>query len=216
MKIPNLDVKNQDDDDGYVLKWPFRMIVVGNSSRGKTNLVMYMILSTKFFNKPDIAYYYGRNILQDKIQYLKSISDKIKSKIGYDFIVLENDPNNIPYTNGYKDNDAKKLVTFDDLMGMSKNVLKRISDHYIFGRQKNIFCIFLAQHYTDIDQVIRLNSCYMIIYEPKTKKHMRMVLRENYIDENAFKNLHGEGHKHDLIFINKNNDKCYKHFDEEI
>ena len=52
-------------------------------------------------------YFYGRNILQDKIQYLKSISDKIKSKIGYDFIVLENDPNNIPYADGYKNNDAK-------------------------------------------------------------------------------------------------------------
>ena len=45
---------------------------------------------------------------------------------------------------------------------------------------------------------------------------MRIILRESYIDENAFKNLHREGHKHDFIFINKNNAKCYKHFDEEI
>ena len=43
----------------------------------------------------------------------------------------------------------------------------------------------------------------MVIYEPKTKNHMRMILRENYIDENAFRSLHGEGHKHDFIFINK-------------
>ena len=88
-------------------------------------------------------------------------------------------------------------------MGMSKQVLKKISDHYIFGRQKNISCIFLAQPYTDIDQVIRLNSCYMVIFEPKAKNHMQMVLRENYIFENAFKNLQGEGHKHDFILINK-------------
>ena len=43
MKIPNLDVKKQEDNDEYSLKWPFRMIIVGDSSRGKTNLVMYMI-----------------------------------------------------------------------------------------------------------------------------------------------------------------------------
>ena len=101
-------------------------------------------------------------------------------------------------------------------MEMSIQVLEKIADHYIFGRQTNISCIFLAQHYTDIDQVIRVNSCYMVIYEPKKKNHMRMILKENYGDENAFKNLHGDGHKHNFIIINTNNDKCYKYFDEEI
>ena len=117
------------------------MVSVGDSSRGKMNLVMYMILSTKFFNKPDIVYYYGRNINQDKIQYLKTISDKMKQKIGYDFIVLENDPNNIPYSDFY-DDYSKKLIIFDDLMTVSKNVLKRITDHYIFGRQKTFHLYF--------------------------------------------------------------------------
>ena len=212
MKIPNLDMNKKDDNDDYILKWAFRMIVVGDSSRGKTNLTIYMILSGKFFNKPDIIYYYGRNIEQDKIQYIKSISDKIKSKIGYDFIVLENDPNNIPYADCY-DNYSKKLVIFDDLMTVSKNALKRIVDHYIFGRQKNVSCIFLAQSYIEIDQTIRLNSNYMVIYEPKTKRCMNMILREYYVDENAFKNLNG---KYDFLFIDRNNDKFYKNFDEEI
>ena len=122
---------------------------------------------------------------------------------------------NIPYADSY-DNDSKKLVLFDDLMTGSKAISKRIADHYIFGRQKNISCMFLAQNYSDIDQVIRLNSCYMIIYEPKTKRQMKTILRENYVNEDAFKNLHGDGHKHDFIFIDKNNDKYYKYFDEEI
>ena len=212
MKIPNLDMKKIDDNDSYVLKWPFRMIIVGDSSRGKTNLVMYMILSAKFF-KPDIIYYYGRNIEQDKIKYIKSISDKLKSQIGYDFMLLENDPNNIPYADCY-DNDSKKLVIFDDLMTVSKNVLKRIVDHYIFGRQKNISCIFLAQSYIEIDQTIRLNSNYMVIYEPKTRRCKNMVLIENNIeDKELFKKING---KYDFLFIDKINDKYYKNIDEEI
>ena len=36
---------------------------------------------------------------------------------------------------------------------------------------------------------------------------------EDYIDEDAFKNLNG---KYDFLFIDKNNDKFYKNFDEEI
>ena len=212
MRIPNLDMNKTEDSDDYILTWPFRMIISGDSSRGKTNLTMYMILSGKFLNKVDIIYYFGRNIEQDKIKYIKSISDKLKSKIGYDFIVLENDPNNIPYADCY-DNDSKKLVIFDDLMCVSKNVLKRITDHYIFGRQKNISCIFLAQSYIEIEQTIRLNSNYMVIYEPKTKRCMKMILRENYVDENAFKNLNG---KYDFLFIDKNNNQVYKNFDEKL
>ena len=172
-----------------------------------------MILSCKFFNKPDIVYYYGRNIQQDKIQYLKSISDKMKEKIGYDFIVLQDDITKIPYADGYN-NDCKKLVLFDDLM-TAKNVSKKIIDHYVFGRQKHM-CCFLSQCYTDVEQAIRLNSNYMILYHPKTKRCMKMILRENFVDEDAFKNLKGEEYKHDFIYVDKDNEKYYKNFDEEI
>ena len=181
MKIPNLDMNKKEDDNNYILKWPFRMVIVGDSSRGKTNLTMYMILSGKFFNKPDIIYYYGPNIEQDKIQYLKSISDKIKSKIGYDFIVLENDPHNIPYSDTYLDNYSKKLIIFDDLMSATKPVLKRITDHNIFGGQKNISSVFLAQSYIEIDQTIRLNPNYMVIYESKTKRCMKIILMRTHL-----------------------------------
>ena len=212
MKIPNLDMKKKDNNDSYILKWPFRMSISGDSSRGKTNLVMYMILSAKFF-KPDVIYYYGRNIEQDKIKYIKSISDKLKSQIQYDFMLLENDPNNIPYADCY-DNDSKKLVIFDDLMTVSKNVLKRIVDHYIFGRQQNISSIFLGQSYVQIDQTIRLNCNYMIIFEPQTKRARKLVLTENNIENiDLFKKIDG---KYDFLFIDKNNNKYYKNFDEEI
>ena len=212
MKIPNLDMNKKDNDNQYVLKSPFRMCISGDSSRGKTNLVMYMILSTKFF-KPDVVYYYGRNIDQCKIKYIKSISEKVKRKIGYDFMILENDPNNIPYADCY-DHDSKKLVIFDDLMTVSKNVLKRIVDHYIFGRQQNISSIFLAQSYVQIDQTIRLNCNYMIIFEPQTKRARKLVLTENNIENiDLFKKFDG---KYDFLFIDKNNNKYYKNFDEEI
>ena len=56
----------------------------------------------------------------------------------------------------------------------------------------------------------------MVIYEPKPKRYMTMVLKENYVDENTFDKIHGEGHKYDFIFIDKHNDKWFKNFDEEI
>ena len=55
----------------------------------------------------------------------------------------------------------------------------------------------------------------MVIYEPKTKWCMKMILRENYIDENVFGKF-GNEHRYDFLFIDKNKDKYYKNFDEEI
>ena len=45
---------------------------------------------------------------------------------------------------------------------------------------------------------------------------MKMVLRENLINETAFDNLKGQEHKHDFIFVDKDNDRYFKNFDEEI
>ena len=36
MKIPHLDLNKKECKDGYILKWPFRLLVIGDSSRGKT------------------------------------------------------------------------------------------------------------------------------------------------------------------------------------
>ena len=56
MKITKVDIKKIEDNDKYSLKWPFRMITIADSSRGKANLILYVIVSTKFFNKPYIIY----------------------------------------------------------------------------------------------------------------------------------------------------------------
>ena len=216
MKIPNSDFNKKECDNNYILKWPFRLLVVGDSSRGKTNAIIFMILSCEFFDRPDIIYYYGRNIKQDKIQYLKSISDKMKEKIGYDFLVLQDDIEKIPYADSYDKSNCKKLVIFDDLMTVNKNISNKIIDHFIYGRLQNISSVYMSQCYTNTSQTIRLNSNYMILYQPNTKRTMKMILRENFINENAFDHLKGNEHKHDFIFIDKDNERYNKNFDEEI
>ena len=133
------------------------MIVVGDSSRGNIHLILYMIMSTKFFNTPDIIYYYGCNILQDKIQYLREIYQQISKQVGYEILILDNNHQNISYADGFNNNNARKLVIFDDLLGLPKSTQAKISDHYIYGRQNNISSIYLAQHYTDVEQITRLN-----------------------------------------------------------
>ena len=73
MKIPIVNKIGSGfiEDKKYLLRWPFNMIFVGKTGVGKSNLLLHMILSTKFFNKPDIIYYYGPNAYQDDMKYVK-------------------------------------------------------------------------------------------------------------------------------------------------
>ena len=145
MRVPKVS-KNKGssyiENEGYILRWPFSMIIVGKSGCGKTNRLLYMILSTKFFNKPDIIYYYGANIYQDDIQYLKEITDRISKKVGYNILVLEPDSNLIPDTAEY-DYDSRKLVIFDDILNNVK-MQDRIANYYINRRHRNISSIYLS------------------------------------------------------------------------
>ena len=43
-----------------------------------------------------------------------------------------------------------------------------------------------------------------------------MIQRENLIDENTFNKIHGEGYKHDFIFLDNIKNKNYKKFNKLI
>ena len=68
-----------------------------------------MILTAKFFNKPDIIYCYGPNAYQDDMKYLKHITDQTSRKIG---LILQRDMSLITEPTEYGDKNARKLVIF--------------------------------------------------------------------------------------------------------
>ena len=92
MKIPRVNKSGTGfiKDENYILQWAFNLTIIGRSGAGKGNLMLYMILSGRFFNKPDIIYYYGPNAYQDDMKYLKNIMDQISKKIGYDCLKSTN------------------------------------------------------------------------------------------------------------------------------
>ena len=73
MKIPrvNKTANGFNEDKKYILQWPFNMLIIGLSGCGKGNLILHMILTGRFFNKPGIFYYYGPNAYQDDMILLQ-------------------------------------------------------------------------------------------------------------------------------------------------
>ena len=73
MKIPNYDVKREDNSNSLndFLNEDFRMLIAGQTRCGKTNTLMHMIRKPLIFY--DKIYFYSSNCHHDKIQDLERL-----------------------------------------------------------------------------------------------------------------------------------------------
>ena len=195
----------------------------GKTGAGKGNLLLHMILSTRFFNKSDTIYYYGPNACQEDMKYLKDITDNISRKIGYEFLILQTDVNKIPNPLEYGDKSVRKLVIFDDIIA-NRKIQETVLQYYTNGRHPNISPIYLTQGYIDLPTSLRQNTMYMIFYEPDTEFYRNLIEREHKLKRGTFNKVFNINNEHDnnrlinygFIFVDKVNRKYYKKFDEEI
>ena len=82
MKIKNYDEKVETEDKRRVRFIPedFRMILVGKSNCGKTNVLLNMIRRFLYFDKIIL---YSNNAHQPKYERLREIMDEISKHVGY-------------------------------------------------------------------------------------------------------------------------------------
>ena len=151
MKIPRVNKSGSGfiEDEDYILRWPFNMVIIGRTGAGKGNLLLHMILTGKVFNKPDIIYYYGPNAYQDDMKYLKIITDQISRKIGYECLILQSDVSQIPEPTEYGDKNIRKSLIFDDII-TNRKIQDTVLQYYTNGRYQNMSPIYLTQGYIDL------------------------------------------------------------------
>ena len=132
----------------YVPDHPYRILIIGGSGSGKTNVLLNLIE-----NQPDIdkIYLYAKDLYEAKYQYL------IKKREGVgidhfnnpkDFIESLNDMQvvykNIDEYNPDKEN--KILLVFDDMIADiidNKKLNAIVTELFIRGRKLNISLVFI-------------------------------------------------------------------------
>ena len=158
----------------YIPDHPYRILIIGGSGSGKTNLLLNLIE-----NQPDIdkIYLYAKDPYEAKYQYLTNIREKVGLKRFNDpkaFIEYSNDMQYI-YKNIDDYNPDKKnkiLIIFDDMIAdmiHNKKLNSIVTELFIRGRKLNISLVFVTQSYFKVPKEVRLNTSHFLLQQSQIK-----------------------------------------------
>ena len=171
----------------YTPDHPYRILIIGGSGSGKTNVLLNLI-----DNQPDIdkIYLYVKDLYEAKYQYLINI----REKVGIDhfddpkaFTEYSNDMHdvykNINAYNPYKEN--KILIVFDDMIAdmiNNKKLNSIVTELFIRGRKLNISLVFITQSYFKVPKDVRLNTTHFFITKIPNKRELQEIAQNHSSD----------------------------------
>jgi hypothetical protein len=162
--------------DEHKLNHPFRMVIVGASGAGKTQLVVHIL--SKMRNTFANVHIYTRN--KDEPIYTW-LSDQIPSgltiKEGIDELpTLQKNKDGI--VKGFEKADEQSLVIFDDLVLEKQQ--DKIQEMFIRGRKiaGGISIMYLTQSYFKVPKLIRINCSYVILKKLASARDLNLILSD--------------------------------------
>ena len=171
--------------DLHLINLPFRILVIGSSGSGKSNVVINII------QKFNDTFGNVKICCKDKNEPLyRMLSDKLDPST---FQIYEGFKN-IPSLDDKEEFDPslQHLIVFDDLC-LEKNQ-SIIEDYFIRGRKiaKGVNIIYLTQSYFKCPRVVRMNVNYIILKKVGSTKDLTCILREYSlgVDLNQLKNIY--------------------------
>jgi hypothetical protein len=185
-----LNTVDNPNEDIHNIKLPFRMCVVAPSGCGKTNFIVNIL---KVFGHGKGTFVDVFIITSNKDEplynYLEGEFDGIQIKEG-----MASTPN-------LDDMDKKynHLVIWDDLV-LNKN-LDNVCKYYMRARKLNCSVIFLSQSYYKIDQFIRLNANYLVLFDLGGAKRSQTAILNEWsqdLDKDELRAIYNDATSQDL------------------
>ena len=164
----------------YIPDHPYRILIIGGSGSGKTNLLLNLIE-----NQPDIdkIYLYAKDPYESKYQYL------INKREGVGINHFNNPKAFIEYSNDmhdlYKnideynpDKENKILIAFEDMIAdmiHNKKLNSIVTELFIRGKKLNISLVFITQLYFKVPKDVRLNTSHIFIANIPNKRELQQI-----------------------------------------
>lgn len=166
--------------DKYHISVPTRVIVVGGTGSGKTNVVLNMVLGMNAWSRiylvckqPDEALY---AFLADEIH-------KVEVKLNREIITVSTNLDDIPDIDDI-DPRHNTLIIVDDVITEKTKKLNELAEFWTRGRKKNVSTIFITQSYYMVPKLIRSNSD-IVIFKRLLAKDLTMIMSEFSLDRSV-------------------------------
>ena len=153
---------------------PFRLLVVGSSGSGKTNVVINLINIMSCFSK---IYLFAKNTSEPLWAWFIDKMIQLSRRAKRELLVVSNDVSDMPNIDEVDENE-NNLFIFDDQITEAVSKQKAISELFIRGRKQNASAIYISQSYFDVPKLIRKNCDYIIIKKINTIRDLRSIIKE--------------------------------------
>ena len=178
---------NQSVEINHKLNWPYipdhpcRILIIGVSGSGKTNVLLNLIEH----QRPDIdkIYLYVKDPFESKYQLLINSRERVGIKTlknPKEFIDYSQTIDNV-YENLEDHNPTKKrrvLIVFNDIktdMKSNKKLSPMVTECFLRGRKLNISLIFISKSYFKVPKTIRLNATHYFIMKITKKREVQQI-----------------------------------------
>ena len=169
-----MKIKPNNKNWPYILDHPYRILIIGGSGSGKTNLLFNLIE-----NQPDIdrIYLYAKDPYEAKYQYLINKRESVGMHHFNDpkpFIEYSNDMHDV-YKNidEYNVDKEKILIVFDDMIAdmiHNKKLNSIVTKLFITGKKLNISLVFITLSCFKVPKDVRLNTSHFFIAKIPNKR----------------------------------------------
>ena len=178
--IVNDNNKKHNEKWPYISDHPYRILIIGGSGSGKTNMLLNLINEQRGIDK---IYLYAKDFGESKYEHLITNHQNAGIKHLNDpkaFIDCSNIRNDV-YENIdlYNPNRKRKvLIVFDDIFAdimRNKKFQSIIKELFIRCRRINISLVFINQSYFSVLKDGRLNSTHYFIMKINNKRKLQNI-----------------------------------------
>lgn len=158
-KVPNPSYNN------HLINLPFRILIVGASGSGKTQLVLELLDRM-------------RNTFEKVVLCVKNADEPLyqwlRDKLTADQLDIFEGSEAVPNIDSLA--GKQTLIVFDDLV-LEKNQ-NQILQAFIRGRKLGLSMVYLTQSYYQTPKTIRINCNYLFLKKLSNKRDLTAILNE--------------------------------------
>lgn len=147
----------------FVLLHPFRVLIVGGSGTGKTNIAVNILHYSQAFDEIHI---FAKDITEPLYKFL---AEEKK-------VTISDTLDDLPNLNDVNDKKQKCYI-FDDMITESTKNQKKMAEYFIRGRKKNASCIYISQSYFDVPYLLRKNITHLLILKLNDSRDINEIIK---------------------------------------